>query len=63
MDDENGPLLLASPAARLANACRINEHYRAAGDFLRERPHVGPLGFTGPLSARSFLALSRETAP
>ena len=25
--------------------------------------HIGPLDFTGPLSARSFLALSRETAP
>jgi hypothetical protein len=31
--------------------------------FLKERPHVGPLNFTCPLSARSLLALSRETAP
>jgi hypothetical protein len=31
-------------------------------DAVEEYPHVGPLGFTGPLSARSFLALSREMA-
>jgi hypothetical protein len=43
--------------------CRIGEHYRTPGDFLRERPHAGPLNFTGPLSGRSFLALSHESAP
>jgi hypothetical protein len=52
----------------LSGVSRIGEHYierldRTAEDFLREHQHVGPLDFTGPLSARSFLALSRETAP
>jgi hypothetical protein len=54
---------MSTRSLTLSGACRIGEHYRTAGDFLRERPHVGSLGFTGPLSARSFLALSREAAP
>ena len=36
---------------------------RTAEDFSQGTPACRALDFTGPLSARSFLALSRETAP